>query len=228
MTWAFGFFSEGSDADTGDSSNAPARFVGRATWLPWRNAEELLHVGLSASWAFSPNSIHYRTRPESFLAPYVADTGDLDASQAVVVGAESVWVRDRLSVQGEYMNATVLRNAGSDVNFGGFYVMTSWFLTADTRNYVDAEAAFGSVVPSRPFSWKACQFGAVELAARWSIVDLTDADVRGGRASVVMSGLNWYLNRYVRLQFNVGWSHANGGPRPGDAAVLQTRLDLLI
>jgi len=228
MTWAFGFFSEGSDADTGDSSNVPARFVGRATLLPWRSAEDLLHVGISTSWAFSTNEIHFRSRPESFLAPYVVDTGDLDASQALVVAAESVWVRGPLSVQGEYMNATVIRNAGSDVNFGGFYVMTSWFLTADTRNYVDAEAAFGSVVPSRPLSWKARQFGAVELAARWSIVDLTDADVRGGRASVVMSGLNWYLNRYVRLQFNVGWSHANGGPRPGDAAVLQTRFDLLI
>jgi phosphate-selective porin OprO/OprP len=106
--------------------------------------------------------------------------------------------------------------------------MTSWFLTADTRNYDDAEAAFGSVAPSHPLSWKARQIGALELAARWSIVDLTDANVRGGRASVVMSGLNWYLNRYVRLQLNVGWSHANGGPRPGDAAVLQTRFDLLI
>ena len=228
MTWAFGFFSEGSDADTGDSSNVPARFVGRATWLPWRSAEDLLHVGVSTSWAFSTNEIHFRSRPESFLAHYVVDTGDLDASQAVVVAAESVWVRDRLSVQGEYMNATVLRNADSDVNFGGFYVMTSWFLTADTRNYVDAEAAFGALVPSHPLSWKARQIGAVELAARWSIADLTDADVRGGRASVVTSGLNWYLNRFVRLQFNVGWSHANGGPRPGDAAILQTRFDLLI
>ena len=36
------------------------------------------------------------------------------------------------------------------------------------------------------------------------------------------------IYRLGRLQFNVGWSHANGGPRPGDAAVLQTRFDLLI
>ena len=228
LTWALGFFSEGSDADTGDSSNVPARFVGRATWLPWRNAEELLHIGLSTSWAFATNEIHYRARPESFLAPYVVDTGDIDASQALIVAAESVWVRDRLSVQGEYMNATVVRNAGSDVNFGGFYVMASLFLTPDTRAYSDSEAAFGALVPSRPLSWRARQIGAVEVAARWSIIDLTDADVRGGRASVVTSGLNWYLNRYVRLQFNVGWSHATGGPQPGDAAVLQTRFDLTI
>jgi phosphate-selective porin OprO/OprP len=228
LTWAFGFFSEGSDADTGDSSNVPARFVGRATWLPWRSAEELLHVGLSTSWAFATNEIHYRARPESFLAPYVVDTGDLDASQALVVAAESVWVRGRLSVQGEYMNATVVRNAGSDVDFGGFYVMTSLFLTPDTRAYHDADAAFGPIVPSRPVSWRARQIGAVEIAARWSIVDLTDGDVRGGRASVVTSGLNWYLNRFLRLQVDVGWSHASGGPRPGDAAVLQARFDLTI
>ena len=84
------------------------------------------------------------------------------------------------------------------------------------------------MVSARPLSWSARQIGAVEVALRWSYLDLTDGDVRGGQASELMSGINWYWNRYVRLQFNVGWSHASGGPRPGDAAVLQPRFDLLI
>jgi hypothetical protein len=40
--------------------------------------------------------------------------------------------------------------------------------------------------------------------------------------------ISWYWNRYARIQFNVGYAHASGGPRPGDYAILQTRLDLLI
>ena len=88
VTWAFGFFSEGDDAETGDSSRAPARFVGRATWLPWQTAEEFLQVGLSGSLAFSPSEkMRFRSRPECFLAPYVVDTGDVPAKQSVVVVA---------------------------------------------------------------------------------------------------------------------------------------------
>ena len=66
------------------------------------------------------------------------------------------------------------------------------------------------------------------MALRLSYADLADNDIRGGTASALTSGINWYWNRYVRMQFNVGYTHASGGPRPGDAAVLQARFDLLI
>ena len=45
------------DADVGDASNTPARFIGRVTWLPWRRSpQNLLHVGMSGRWAFSSRS----------------------------------------------------------------------------------------------------------------------------------------------------------------------------
>jgi phosphate-selective porin OprO/OprP len=106
--------------------------------------------------------------------------------------------------------------------------MASLFLTPDSRVYDDAAAAFSALEPARPLSWKARQIGAVEAAARVSYVDLADADIRGGTASTLTAGLNWYWNRYFRLQFNVGYAHASGGPRPGDAAILQARFDLQI
>lgn len=229
IVWAVGTFGEGRDADVGDSSQAAARLIGRLVWLPWRRPEDLLHVGASTSWAFSPaDTIRFASRPESFFAPEVADTGDIDAGQSVVVGLEAVWVRDRLSVQGEHLHAIVLRDGPSNLSFRGSYGMASWFLTNDRRTYDDGAAAFGSLVPSRPVSWRKRQLGALEIAARWSLLDLVDGGVRGGRVSELMGGINWYLNRWVRLQVNVGWSHAVGGPRPGDAAVLQTRFDLLV
>jgi phosphate-selective porin OprO/OprP len=230
FTWAFGFFSEGNDADVGDASQAAARFMGRVTWLPWRASDrDFVHVGLSGSWAFSPGAkLHYRSRPESFLAPYVVDTGDIDAQQATISGLETVWQRDRLSVQAESLIARVFRDTAADPVFGGVYVMASWFLTPDARKYEEPKAAFVSIDPSRPLSWKARQLGAFEVALRTSYLDLSDADVHGGRVSELMSGLNWYWNHYVRVQFNVGWAHVIGGPRPGDYGVFQTRLDLMI
>jgi phosphate-selective porin OprO/OprP len=229
VTWATGFLSEGDDADTGDESDALARFVGRVTWLPWRTAASLLHLGLSGSWAFVPiGEVHFASSPESFFAPDIVDTGEFDARQSVLLGAEAAWVRGRTSLQGEYLQALVLRDEGTNLRFGGFYLMASWFLTPDSRAYNDADAAFSSLEPARPLSWRARHIGAVEAALRFSNVDLTDGDIRGGRAFALTSGLNWYWNHYVRLQFDVGYTHASGGPRPGDAAVLQTRFDLLI
>jgi phosphate-selective porin OprO/OprP len=230
VTWALGFFSKGADADVGDDSDALARLISRLTWLPWRAADGLLHLGLSSGWAFVPiGEVHYQSRPESFFAPFTVDTGEIDARHSFVLGAESAWVRGRASVQGEYMQAIVRRDDdAADSTFGGFYLMGSYFLTPDSRSYDDSAAAFASLEPTRPVSWSARQIGAIEAAARLSFVDLTSGDVRGGRGLVLMSGINWYLNRYVRLQFNVGYSHSSGGPRPGDAAVLQTRFDLLI
>jgi len=229
VTWATGFFSQGSDADVGDASDALARFVGRLTWLPWRTPASLLHLGFSGSWAFVPiGKAHFESGPESFFARDIVDTGEFDARQSILLGAEAGWVRRRASLQGEYLHALVLRDEGADLRFGGFYLTASLFLTPDSRVYDDAAAAFASIEPSRPLSWKARQIGAVEAALRLSYVDLSNDDIRGGTASAITSGINWYWNRYVRLQFNVGYTHASGGPRPGDAAVLQTRFDLLI
>ena len=229
LTWAVGFFSEGTHAETGDESDALARFVGRLTWLPWRRPASLLHLGASGSLAFVPiGQAHFESGPEAFFAPNIVDTGDFDARQSLLLGAEAAWVRGRASLQGELLQALVLRDEAANLRFGGFYLMASLFLTPDSRVYHDAEATFAPLEPARPLSWKARQIGAVETAARLSYVDLADADIRGGTASTLTAGLNWYWNRYVRLQFNAGYAHASGGPRPGDSAILQARFDLQI
>jgi phosphate-selective porin OprO/OprP len=230
ISWASGLFSEGKDSDVGDSSNVPVRFVGRTTWLPYRITERhLLHLGLNASWAFSPSDdIQYRSRPESFLAPYVFDTGEIDGQQTLLLGPEVMWMRNRLSVQGEYLQSLVFRDATSNKRFGGLYVTTSYFLTRDARAYDERSASFTTLVPSRPLSWTARQLGAFEVAFRWSYLDLNTGQIRGGSGNELMSGLNWYWNRYVRVQFNVGWFHASDGPRPGSYVVLQSRIDLMI
>lgn len=227
LTWEVGIFSEGADADVGDASDTLARLVGRLTWLPWRTPASWLHLGFAGSLAFVPiGQAHFESGPESFFAPDIVDTGDFDARQSILLGGEAAWVRGRASLQGEILQALVSRDQGADLRFGGFYVMAGWFLTHDMRVYDDAAAAFASLEPSRPLSWKARQIGAVEVAARGSYVDLADDDIRGGTASALTSGINWYWNRYVRIQLNVGYVHASGGPRPGDAAVLQARFDL--
>ncbi len=50
--------------------------------------------------------------------------------------------------------------------------------------------------------WPDRGWGAVELAARVSHLDLFDETVRGGRVVNSTAGVNWYVTRNVRLMFN--------------------------
>lgn len=45
--------------------------------------------------------------------------------------------------------------------------------------------------------------GTWEIAARYSYLNLNDGPIDGGRINDVTLGLNWYLNQYTKMQFNV-------------------------
>lgn len=103
--------------------------------------------------------------------------------------------------------------------FSGWYLEGTWVLTGETKPYTPSAinnevGAFGNPVPSRPFSLSGDSWGAWELAARYSETDLdwhpgqvTNATnflpgITGGREKIVTLGVNWYLNRNVKLQLN--------------------------
>ena len=50
-------------------------------------------------------------------------------------------------------------------------------------------------------------WGAWEIAARYSVVDLNDRlgspdGVAGGKQAIITAGLNWYVNRNIRFMIN--------------------------
>lgn len=102
--------------------------------------------------------------------------------------------------------------------FSGWYVEGSWILTGETKAYSPAAinnevGGFNGPVPSRPFSLSGGSWGAFELVARYSNTDLNWhtnqiastsqlAGVLGGEERVIALGLNWYLNRNVRVMID--------------------------
>ena len=152
----------------------------------------------------------YRSRPESHLAPYVIDTGDIAADGALVLGAEAAWVNGPFSVQGEYLHSSVRENDGQVPSFNGCYGAVSWFLTGESRPYDRTEGRFGRVIPRRNFDFGHGGWGAWEIAARYSYVDLDTADIHGGRLSMLMAGVNWYLHSHVKWRFDYGFGHVSG------------------
>lgn len=183
----------------------------RGVYLPWRDETTLVHLGASGSYVFEPNQtngaadgIQLRDRPELRVdSNRLIDTGAIDADSAYSYGGELALQHRNFSLQGEYLRFGIERKANlSDVEFAGWYVMGSWVLTGESRSYSNSRGAFGTVRPAKPFNMADGTFGAFELVARYSSVDLNDANILGGEQDIVTAGLNWYLNGNFRLMFN--------------------------
>ena len=163
------------------------------------SSTRLLHLGLSINVQYSASSsVRYRSRPESYIAPYVIDTGDIDASGSGTLGAEVSWVDGPVNLQAEYLHSWVGESGGDLLNFGGFYVSASWFLTGETRPYDRKSGAFSRVVPRKNFEFANAGWGAFEVAVRYSYTNLTDGNVQGGRLGMLMTGVNWYPRPQVK------------------------------
>jgi len=234
MTWALGLFTDSVGNDFGDATKGFGRVVGRMTGLPiYRHDPEspdtqrLLHLGVSGTVLYAGDgNVRYQSRPESHLAPYVVDTGDVTADGSSVAGLEVAWVNGPLSLQGEYLHAWVWGTDGSDVQFGGGYGMASWFLTGESRPYDRSQGVFSRVVPRRNFDPANGGWGAWEVAGRVSYVNLNSSDVTGGRIWMLMTGINWYLHSHVITRFEYGFGQVDGYTPAGNMNIFQTRIEV--
>jgi phosphate-selective porin OprO/OprP len=230
MTWGFGWFSGSGSTELG-SFSGQASSIGRVTWLPVDRerdgSRDLVHLGLSANISLgSADPVRYQARPESHLAPFIVDTGDIDANNAYLVGFEAAMVRGPLSLQGELFHSAVDDKRGGMLNFGGLYVYGSWLLTGESRPYDRAAGVFARLQPRRDLSLRGGGLGAVELGVRYSHVDLNDGPVRGGIMDLGTIGLNWYWNPYVKMKFNYVIGGVRGNSQNGNLQILQARFEL--
>jgi phosphate-selective porin OprO/OprP len=229
-TWSVGAFANTRLADVGNLSDL-ASVMGRVTWLPmyWSDAESttLVHLGLSqAIGASGSGTARFRARPESHLAPFLVDTGDVPADTTWLTGLELAFVRGPVSLQSElYVQVVDVKSGGAQQLTGG-YLSWSWIVTGESRPYDTASGFFARLVPRRDLSFQTGNLGALELGLRYSFLDLNDGSIRGGRSNIVMAGLNWYWSRYVKFRVNGGYAAVTGPSARGGLFILQSRLDL--
>lgn len=169
-----------------------------------RNRDNI-HLGGSLSYRINSNSdnTQFRSHPEIAVTDdYFVDTGTISGADKVIrTSLEASRVSGRLSWQSELLSTRVDRKGMPRVRFWGAYAYVSWFLSNDSRNYLEGYGKFGALTPSNPL-FRGGR-GAFELAFRASWVDLTDKDVIGGEETNLSLGFNWYLNYNLRLMANV-------------------------
>jgi phosphate-selective porin OprO/OprP len=171
---------------------------------------QVLHLGGSYIHRFLDDTVRWRERPEANLAQRFVDTqnsfaagGDIPANNADILNLELAGVLGPFSAQTEWTGSWVQGDHGQgDVDFWGIYVEASWFLTGEHKNYDLGNGRFGRIKPKANFDPADGGWGAWEIAARYSYLDLDDRNIEGGVLWDVTAGVNWYLYPNFRWMLN--------------------------
>lgn len=226
--YAIGVFNgePNADLDTNKLRDAAGRIAWRpfvsfseSRWLqPWQvgvsgtigKEEEPLNLNGSATLR-TPGNIPWLTFNKDVRADGIRSR----------ITPEVSFILDSFGFAAQYLRMDQeMRAGGSDlvqnIRFQGYYFLTTYLLTGETRTTYSA-----AVVPRRPYAPLSpfANPGAWEVLARLShlqvdpsifqpdrINNLARARGNSDGATELTIGFNWYLNAFVRMQFN--WEHA--------------------
>lgn len=223
-----GLFRHGGDEIQKLTGAGGATVASRLTVKPWngrRTAQSLR--GLTLGAAFTSGTV-----PEGSNR-LMARTFSDDALFAVYVrgrrqrvGGEVEWRTGPVSVRSEVMRVTDQRRGQaiddsdlSDVAARGWYLSGTWLVTGEKKS--------DDIQPTRPLLQGG--FGALEVAGRIEDLGLTESGdgqlpSRSPRAISVLEqseraltfGINWYANRFIKVQANVIREQLARGMAPTD------------
>ncbi len=201
IRWSLGYLQP--ESNTEDIQNKDNLGISARLATAFQLQEDrLLHLGVDYWHRNVDPTIQIASPPESHIAPEFVDTGDIPASGADQLVVEGAWQRGPLTFQGEVVGVRISSEPTGDPKFYAFYAQASYFLTGETRPYVPEHGTFARPRPKREFRDGHGGKGALELACRFSRIDLDDQGVSGGRLNDLSVGFNWYPVFRSRVMFN--------------------------
>ena len=224
LTWAIGAF-RNSDKFGNDKGRDNYNATGRLTGTPVYNEEDhrILHLGIAYSYRNPNTSSLIKSKPEVHLANYYVNTDTIKNVKSIhVFGEEYVFILGPLSLQVEYL-MSFISTPDNSYDFFAYYGMISYFLTGEHRNYLASNGSFGPITVKNNFNPQAKGWGALEVALRYSLINLNSTDVNGGRLDNITIGLNWHLNPTAKIMANYVLAQLND---VGDASIVQLRFQV--
>ena len=219
--WRYGVFNQRNIQDEGNyvGDHLQLQIAGRFANTIWYDdvsgGRGYAHWAVSGAHAdVSTDGLaesRFRTRPETrTTGTRVLDTGQIAGADFYdLIGFEGVVNVGPVQVVGEYQSNWVSREGFNQVQLDGGYVYVSYFLTGEHMPWDRSSGTLGRIKPFQNF-WlvdkcDGCRdggWGAFQLAARYSAIDLSDEDVLGGEAEGFTLSMNWYWNPNARVQVN--------------------------
>lgn len=201
---ALGVFND--DAGRHSTDDEMWSVAGRVAAAPVKEKGKVLHLGASAAYREpdqANDTFDLDARAENTIQRMDSVSSVItDGESLTVAGVEAAGVIGPFSAQGEYIIANVENRGGQDPLYSGGYGQIAYSLTGESRPYSMKKGAFKGIKPNKPLDPSKGQYGAWEVAARLSHLDLNDEGLNGGEMTNATFGLNWYLNDYVRFMGN--------------------------
>lgn len=224
-------------------------FVGRIWAHPFQYSGisllDNLGIGVGSSWGQphtrrmtnlpSPNgqnTIVDYSKLQSGVTSLTADGGDHTR-----VSPQAYWYYGPFGLLGEYVGSSqeLLGKNASGESFirqdnTAWHVQASYVVTGEDNT-------FQSVTPRKNFDPRNAGWGALQLSARWTELDIDDdtflflnPDMSVNHASTWTVGANWFLNKATRFMANYEETYFDGGAVGGGdrqtEKVFSTRLQL--
>lgn len=191
-----GWYTDGLAADDGRQAERGRGVVGRVSVLPFSDGDNRLHLAMGYEHRTFRvgETLAFSADPGSTLAPNVMSSGTLaNLDKLNSWTAEAGFSFGPVLVQASALGTTISSSiAAPDLHFNGQTVQASWMVTGQHQDYARATGNFsGPELKKRGL--------AVELAARFSRLDLADGAFDRGVGQAVTGGANLYIGRNVRI-----------------------------
>lgn len=235
LGYAIGVFNGVADGGSSDSDTEDGKdLVGRVFAHPFKNGglEALagLGVGVAASYGdvegtpTAANLPSYRSTGQQSAFAYRTSTNAADVAFAdgtrTRLAPQAYYYAGPFGVLAEYTRSSQDVARGDRINTienDAWQVAASYVLTGE-------DASFKGVTPLKPFDPARGQWGAWEVAARYTALDIDDAafpDFADPTKSVSAIGtwgvgVNWYLTRNAKFSVDYEQSSFDGGVATGD------------
>ncbi len=231
-------------------------FATRVAFNLLHGADHDVHIGGTIQGILDPadtvagpvsgRAVRLQERPELRVSgTRLVDTGSIVSRGLTAYGVEGGASWKNVYGAGEYYRIDVNRGAAApavspfDPSFSGWYVQGAWAITGEHHAWSNASGGFLGLRPSKVFDLKRGGWGAWEVAARYSVLNLNDhagalgsvtptGGIRGGEQKITTLGLNWYPNTVVHFLLDYQWDrvtrlNAAGGAIGEDADVVSFR-----
>jgi phosphate-selective porin OprO/OprP len=219
LSWALGIARDtteeaGSGLQAVDKGEDDYIVHGRFSFLP-RYSElgrHMIHLGVSGALIKPQDeTLVWGIWPEVYTDDVeLYPLAIIDNAKKAMLGVlEFRYVEGPFWMQSDYFYNKTQRDTADDLTFSAFYVEAGYFLTGH-QTLFSPLAINGQVLPVPITNRKLGQWGAWEIQARYSQLDLRSKEFQGGATALgdgaevtnYTLGLNWFLNQHIKIGIN--------------------------